>query len=119
MSDKKRPNFRTPQKKSSKVPLAPATKASKSPAPSEQADGSPKPTDTKVAARQTTPLKPTANNGDDSASSALRCYNIPDYRLEHPEFRIFMSGEGSSLEYRVEGDLSAAAPPIRELLSSA
>ena len=41
-------------------------------------------------------------------------YNIPDYRLEHPEFRIFMSGEGSSVEYRIEGDLSAAAPPIRD-----
>ena len=51
---------------------------------------------------------------DDSASSTLRCYNIPDYRLEHPEFRIFMSGEGSSLEYRIEGDLSAAAPPVRD-----
>ena len=44
----------------------------------------------------------------------LRSYNIPDYRLERPEFRIFMSGEGSNLEYRIEGDLSAAAPPIRE-----
>ena len=35
-------------------------------------------------------------------------------RLEKPDFRIFMSGEGSSVEYRIEGDLSAAAPPIRE-----
>ena len=25
-----------------------------------------------------------------------------------------MSGEGASLEYRIEGDLSAAPPPIRE-----
>ena len=66
----------------------------------------PKPTNTKIASP--------AANGDDPASSSLRCYNIPDYRLEHPEFRIFMSGEGSNLEYRVEGDLSAAPPPIRE-----
>ena len=55
-----------------------------------------------------------AKGGDDSASSTLRCYNIPDYRLEQPEFRIFMSGDGSNLEYRIEGDLSAAAPPIRD-----
>ena len=44
----------------------------------------------------------------------MRTYSIPDYRLEKPEFRIFMSGEGSNVEYRIEGDLSAAAPPIRE-----
>jgi TPP-dependent pyruvate/acetoin dehydrogenase alpha subunit len=54
------------------------------------------------------------NGGGDSVSSSLRWHNIPDCRLEHPEFRIFMSGEGSSIEYRVEGDLSAAPPPIRE-----
>ena len=46
--------------------------------------------------------------------SSLRTYSIPDYRLERPEFRVFQSGEGSNVEYRIEGDLSAAAPPIRE-----
>ncbi len=51
---------------------------------------------------------------DGSPSSSVRTYNIPDYRLEHPEFRIFMSGEGANLEYRVEGDLSAPPPPVRE-----
>ena len=118
MADKKRPTAHPPQKKSSHVPLAPA-KPSKSPAPSEQADGSPKPTDTRVARRADEAKagakgNQTAGNHDGPASSTLRSYNIPDYRLEHPEFRIFMSGEGSSVEYRVEGDLSAAAPPIRE-----
>ncbi len=121
MADKKRPNPSTPPKKSSNVPLAPAAKGSKTPAPSEQADGSPKPTDTNASPGASgTPQNGDAGRrslkyvGDDSASSALRCYNIPDYRLEHPEFSIFMSGEGSSIEYRVDGDLSAAPPSIRE-----
>ena len=48
------------------------------------------------------------------ASHSLRTYSIPDYRLERPEFRVYQSGEGSNLEYKIEGDLSAAAPPIRE-----
>lgn len=43
-----------------------------------------------------------------------RTYDIPDYRLEHPKFRVYLSGEGSSVEYKIEGDLSAPAPPIRE-----
>ena len=61
------------------------------------------------------PRNPRPKAGSDgSASSSLRSYNIPDYRLEHPEFRIFMSGEGANLEYRIEGDLSATPPPIRE-----
>ena len=106
MAHKKRSNSGAPQKKSGKVPLAPATKTTQTPPPIEQADGSPRPTATEAS--------PATRISDDSASSTLRCYNIPDYRLEHPEFRIFMSGEGSSLEYQVEGDLSATAPPIRE-----
>ena len=48
------------------------------------------------------------------AVSSSRTYDIPDYRLEHPNFRVYQSGEGSSLEYKIEGDLSAPAPPIRE-----
>src|SRR5512140_164088 len=52
----------------------------------------------------------------DAASSSLRCYNIPDYRLEHPEFSINMEHDAATDEtrYSVEGDLSAAAPPIRD-----
>jgi pyruvate dehydrogenase E1 component alpha subunit/2-oxoisovalerate dehydrogenase E1 component alpha subunit len=46
--------------------------------------------------------------------SSLRTYSIPDYRLERPDFRVFQSGESSNVEYKIEGDLSAAAPPIRE-----
>jgi len=104
--------------------------------------GSPKPTDTKTVSRAGSSGRATSENEraaqvsagartwgtdtsakrdrtppsarDDSASSALRCYNIPDYRLEHPEFRIYLCGEGDNCKYRIEGDLSATPPPIRE-----
>ena len=46
--------------------------------------------------------------------SPVRSYEIPDYRLERPNFRVYQSGDGSSVEYKIEGDLSAPAPPIRE-----
>lgn len=49
-----------------------------------------------------------------TAPSSFRTYEIPDYRLERPEFRVYQSGEGSCIEYKIEGDLSAAAPPIRD-----
>jgi TPP-dependent pyruvate/acetoin dehydrogenase alpha subunit len=48
------------------------------------------------------------------AVSGIRTYNIPDYRLEHPKFRVYQSGEGSNVAYKVEGDLSAPPPPIRD-----
>ena len=99
MADKKRPNSSSSDKKSNKVPLAPPA-PSKTPAPDEQADGSPKPTDTNAdkSAKQ-------SRNGNQAQAAkpdaSVRTYNIPDYRLEKPEFRIFMSGEGSNVEYRV------------------
>ena len=80
--------------------------------------GSPKKSDNNALpnpVEQKTPRKPASKTGrDGSPSSSMRSYSIPDYRLEHPEFRIFMSGEGANLEYRIEGDLSGAPPPIRE-----
>ncbi len=51
---------------------------------------------------------------DEAASSMLRSYNLPDYRLERPEFALLMEGAGEQAQYRVEGDLTAPAPPIRE-----
>jgi len=134
MSYKKRPNSSSADKKSTKVPLAPP-KPSQPPAPDEQADGSPKPTDTNAdkpddgksakGSRNGNQQQP-GGSGSDSAQvsagartrgtkdSSVRTYSIPDYRLEKPEFRIFLSGEGDSCEYRIEGDLSATCPPIRE-----
>lgn len=84
----------------SKVPLAPAKRPPTTPAPSEQPDGSPK------AVSGNVPALP-------ESDTSFRTYHMPDYRLEHPEFRIFLSGEGDNIEYRLEGDLSAIAPPIR------
>jgi TPP-dependent pyruvate/acetoin dehydrogenase alpha subunit len=91
MTHKKRPARGSPQKKSNKK-VHPAS-----------------------APRNTVSLRPDSKSGSDgTASTSRRSYDIPDYRLERPEFRIFMSGEGANLEYRIEGDLSAAPPPIRE-----
>lgn len=90
----------------SKVPLARSKGTPKAPAPIEQADGSPKPTKTTAT-----------GDGLRSAqaqSTSLRTYEIPDYRLERPEFRVYLSGEGTNCEYRIDGDLSATAAPIRE-----
>lgn len=99
------PSART--KKPSKVPLAPAKGSPKTPPAIEQADGSPKPT--KTASSSDNGLPPAQTQ-----PTSLRSYEIPDYRLERPEFRVFLSGEGSNCEYRIEGDLSAAPPPIRD-----
>ena len=59
------------------------------------------------------PLK-TAPAARATAAESARTYDIPDLRLEHPKFRVYQSGEGSNVEYKIEGDLSAPAPPIRE-----
>ena len=48
-----------------------------------------------------------------SPSASTRTYEIPDYRLERPNFRIYQSSEGARVEYKIEGDLSASPPPIR------
>jgi TPP-dependent pyruvate/acetoin dehydrogenase alpha subunit len=51
---------------------------------------------------------------DEAASSMLRSYNLPDYRLEQPEFTLHMETTDEQVQYRVEGDLTAPAPPLRE-----
>jgi len=111
MPHKKRGNSKSMSKQKTRVRVAPSQKSPKTPAPDEQADGSPKPTDAHAASRNP---RTTAAAGNDGDAYSLRCYNIADYRLEHPNFRVYLCGEGENCEYRVEGDLSAAAPPIRE-----
>jgi len=73
-----------------------------------------KPTPKKSVPEKKTP--PRASSDGDAASSSLRCYNIPDYRLEHPEFSITMERDAATEEtrYSVAGDLSATPPPIRD-----
>jgi TPP-dependent pyruvate/acetoin dehydrogenase alpha subunit len=46
--------------------------------------------------------------------SQFRCYNIQDYRLEHPDFEVLQIPDGGECHYEVRGDLSADVPPIRE-----
>jgi TPP-dependent pyruvate/acetoin dehydrogenase alpha subunit len=58
--------------------------------------------------------RPAGNN----ASSSLRTYSIPDYRLEHPNFTVRQSVEkdkqgNDRVRYEVEGDLDGPVPPIR------
>ncbi len=47
-------------------------------------------------------------------SPQLRSYELPDWRLEQPEFRVELARDGESVRYVVHGDLSADPPPIRE-----
>ncbi|HEY4899258.1 MAG TPA: thiamine pyrophosphate-dependent enzyme [Terriglobales bacterium] len=95
MPKKKRPKSGTPRKSAANVNKA----ASKSPQP-------------RAAAKKSAPPKPA--QPPTASDQSLRTYSIRDYRLERPKFRVFQSGEGSNIEYKIEGDLSAAAPPIRE-----
>ncbi len=62
---------------------------------------------------------PLANRGGNgaarpAASQSQRTYTIADYRLESPDFRVRQVRDGDAVRYEVEGDLSAAVPPIRE-----
>jgi pyruvate dehydrogenase E1 component alpha subunit/2-oxoisovalerate dehydrogenase E1 component alpha subunit len=49
-----------------------------------------------------------------SSDSNLRCYEIQDWRLEKPVFRIELSGEGDETRYELHGDFPAEPPPIRD-----
>jgi TPP-dependent pyruvate/acetoin dehydrogenase alpha subunit len=51
---------------------------------------------------------------DLQTSLSQRSYSIVDYRLEKPEFRLRQCKNGDEVCYEIEGDLSAAVPPIRE-----
>ncbi len=88
------PRKKIPKRPNPKTPLAKSKWASVSPKP-------------RATAKKAEPQKP-------KELSSIRTYSIPDHRLERPEFRVFQSGEGSNIEYKIEGDLSAAPPPIRD-----
>jgi TPP-dependent pyruvate/acetoin dehydrogenase alpha subunit len=57
---------------------------------------------------------PAAGDGKRETGNDVRCYSIPDFRLEHPDFQVRQVREGDQVRYEVTGDLSAPAPPIRE-----
>src|SRR5512147_764199 len=75
-----------------------------------------KPTSSKSIPRGKPATKPHRSGDAEAAASSLRCYNIPDYRLEHPDFSIGMERDSATGEtrYSVEGDLSSDPPPIRD-----
>jgi pyruvate dehydrogenase E1 component alpha subunit/2-oxoisovalerate dehydrogenase E1 component alpha subunit len=57
-------------------------------------------------------------SGDDTSTS-LRTYEIPDTRLEHPQFTVLQRTEKDKqghehVRYEVTGDLDAPVPPIRD-----
>ena len=53
-------------------------------------------------------------NGRERANTSQRTYSIADYRLEKPRFDLRQERVGDVVRYEIEGDLSAAVPPIRE-----
>lgn len=57
-----------------------------------------------------------ARNGASREESSVRTnpHGIPDYRLEIPSFRTVEEWVDGQFRYRVEGDLLAEAPPLRE-----
>ncbi len=64
-------------------------------------------------------VKPSPNGRGRRSSSpptaaTERSYTILDYRLEKPQFTIRQVRKNGEVQYEIEGDLSAAVPPIRE-----
>jgi TPP-dependent pyruvate/acetoin dehydrogenase alpha subunit len=53
---------------------------------------------------------PTNKKGNPSQ----RTYSIPDYRLEHPDFKVRQVRRGDEVEYEVSGDLTSPVPPVRD-----
>jgi TPP-dependent pyruvate/acetoin dehydrogenase alpha subunit len=53
------------------------------------------------------------SSAQDDAASMLRCYNLPDYRLEHPDFSVRQMTNEDETRYEMQGDVSAPPPPIR------
>jgi TPP-dependent pyruvate/acetoin dehydrogenase alpha subunit len=63
------------------------------------------------------PAKASSRNGANhraSARSASRTYDIPDLRLEHPDFTVHQVRKGEEVRYEVTGHLDTPVPPIRE-----
>jgi hypothetical protein len=73
----------------------------------------------RVGAEASSALERSSIKNGRSGKSHLRTYEIPDYRLEHPEFQIRQALEKDKqgqehVRYEVSGDLDAPVPPIRD-----
>ena len=60
-----------------------------------------------------------SKNGSRRTTPALpqqRTYELPDHRLEKPDFTVrqVRNGKGDEVHYEISGDLSAPVPPIRD-----
>lgn len=81
-----------------------------------------KPQSKPPANRQTTQKPPSINangdrrNGNRAGKDSVRTnpHGIPDYRLELPDVRTLEEWVDGEFRYKVEGDLSAEPPPLRE-----
>jgi len=58
--------------------------------------------------------KSASRNGKPAAPNATRTYNIPDYRLEKPDYIVRQVRKGDEVRYEIEGKLDTPVPPIRE-----
>jgi pyruvate dehydrogenase E1 component alpha subunit/2-oxoisovalerate dehydrogenase E1 component alpha subunit len=73
----------------------------------------------RVGADASSALERSSTKNGGSIQQNLRTYNIPDYRLEHPQFAIRQLTEKDRqgqehVRYEVSGDLNAPVPPIRD-----
>lgn len=64
-------------------------------------------------------LERSSTNNGGSKNRNHRTYEIPDYRLQHPEFQarqvLFTDKQGQQhVRYEITGDLDAPVPPIRD-----
>jgi len=71
--------------------------------------------ETAASAVRRSGARPTGNG----VGSGIRTYEIPDYRLEHPQFTVLQRTEKDRqgqehVRYEVAGDLDAPVPPIRD-----
>jgi TPP-dependent pyruvate/acetoin dehydrogenase alpha subunit len=70
----------------------------------------------KVRTTKSVKLKPSESSSR-RATPALpqqRTYEIPDHRLEKPDFTVRQTRKGDDWVYEISGDLSAPVPPIRD-----
>ena len=76
-------------------------------------------TSARVGAAASPVRRSEARPSGNGAASSVRTYEIPDYRLEHPQFMVLQRTEKDRqgrehVRYEVSGDLDAPVPPIRD-----
>jgi TPP-dependent pyruvate/acetoin dehydrogenase alpha subunit len=70
----------------------------------------------KMPAKAAARARSNGSGAPHKSSSTLpqqRTYDIPDHRLEKPNFEVRQVREGERMRYEISGDLNAPVPPIR------